>query len=143
MNSLHNFMFTIMKYQTMMFTDSLFIHYRIFLQYFEKLYKSVSLRKSNLKFFSYFYQRHAPITKKITLRENHTSYLSVFSPNTGKYGPEKTPYFNTFTHWQISVAESLLKSVKKIFNVVCFIESPLKMTKNAFFILRSFRFQDT
>ena len=25
-----------------------------------------------------------------------TKYLSVFSPNTGKYGPEKTPYLNTF-----------------------------------------------
>ena len=22
--------------------------------------------------------------------------MSVFSPNTGKYGPEKTPYFDTF-----------------------------------------------
>ena len=26
----------------------------------------------------------------------HTSYLSVFSPNVGKYGPEKTPYLDTF-----------------------------------------------
>ena len=25
-----------------------------------------------------------------------TPYLSVFSPNTGKYGPEKTPYLDTF-----------------------------------------------
>ena len=25
-----------------------------------------------------------------------TKYLSVFSPNTGKYGPEKTPYLDTF-----------------------------------------------
>ena len=25
-----------------------------------------------------------------------TEYLSVFSPNTGKYEPEKTPYLNTF-----------------------------------------------
>ena len=25
-----------------------------------------------------------------------TSYLSVFSPNEGKYGPEKTPYLDTF-----------------------------------------------
>ena len=24
------------------------------------------------------------------------SYLSVFSPNAGKYGPEKTPYLDTF-----------------------------------------------
>ena len=25
-----------------------------------------------------------------------TPYLSIFSPNAGKYGPEKTPYLNTF-----------------------------------------------
>ena len=25
-----------------------------------------------------------------------TAYLSVFSPNAGKYGPEKTPYLDTF-----------------------------------------------
>ena len=25
-----------------------------------------------------------------------TQYLSVFSPNAGKYGPEKTPYLGTF-----------------------------------------------
>ena len=25
-----------------------------------------------------------------------TEYLSVFSPNTGKYGPEITPYLDTF-----------------------------------------------
>ena len=25
-----------------------------------------------------------------------TEYLSVFSPNAGKYGPEKTPYLDTF-----------------------------------------------
>ena len=32
------------------------------------------------------------------------SYFSIFSPNTGKYGPEKTPYLNTF------------HAVKKMFN---------------------------
>ena len=32
------------------------------------------------------------------LREKHpnTDYLSVFSPNTVKYGPEETPYLDTF-----------------------------------------------
>ena len=28
--------------------------------------------------------------------QRDTKYLSVFSPNGGKYGPEKTPYFGTF-----------------------------------------------
>ena len=34
-----------------------------------------------------------------TLRKKVSKYevfWSVFSPNTGKYGPEKTPYFDTF-----------------------------------------------
>ena len=26
----------------------------------------------------------------------HSDYLSIFSPNAGKYGPEKTPYLDTF-----------------------------------------------
>ena len=30
-----------------------------------------------------------------------TSYLSVFSPNAGKYGPEKTPYLDTFDTAQV------------------------------------------
>ena len=38
--------------------------------------------------------------RKIRTRKNsvfgHFSYLSVFSPNAGKYGPEKTPYLDTF-----------------------------------------------
>ena len=28
--------------------------------------------------------------------QTDTKYLSVFSPNAGKYGPEKTPYLDTF-----------------------------------------------
>ena len=38
--------------------------------------------------------------KRVQIR----SFLwSVFSPNAGKYGPEKTPYFNTF-HAVISIS---------------------------------------
>ena len=32
-----------------------------------------------------------------------TKYLSVFSPNAGKYGPEKTPYLEPFHEVQASV----------------------------------------
>ena len=32
---------------------------------------------------------------KLLIRRD-TKYLSVFSPNAGKYGPEKTPYLDTF-----------------------------------------------
>ena len=31
-----------------------------------------------------------------TLPDHMNHYLSVLSPNAGKYGPEKTPYLNTF-----------------------------------------------
>ena len=31
------------------------------------------------------------------LNTRDTEYLSVFSPNAGKYGPEKTPYWTLFT----------------------------------------------
>ena len=30
------------------------------------------------------------------LNTRDTKYLSLFSPNAGKYGPEKTPYLDTF-----------------------------------------------
>ena len=33
------------------------------------------------------------VTKAVNIREN--SYLSVFSSNAGKYGPEMTPYLDT------------------------------------------------
>ena len=35
-----------------------------------------------------------------------TSYLSVFSPNAGKYGPEKTPYLDTFHAMKLCVLQS-------------------------------------
>ena len=39
-----------------------------------------------------------------------TSYLSVFSPNTGKYGPEKTPYLDNFhaVHAAVIVLKNFL-----------------------------------
>ena len=30
-------------------------------------------------------------------------YFPVFSPNTGKYGPEETPYLSTFHEVQITI----------------------------------------
>ena len=42
-----------------------------------------------------------------------TPYLSVFSPNVGKYGPEKTPYLDTFHTvkvWQLSTGRIIAKS---------------------------------
>ena len=47
-----------------------------------------------------------------------TPYLSVFSPNAGKYGPEKTPYLDTF-HAVHALLHGILMSVL-IFRVVIF-----------------------
>ena len=40
-------------------------------------------------------------------------YLSVFSPNAGKYGLEKTPYLDTF-HAVIGLAEKSTSLEKKL-----------------------------
>ena len=44
-----------------------------------------------------------------------TEYLSVFSPNTGKYGPEKNPYLDTFH--AASSNGLFLKSLYKLTNL--------------------------
>ena len=47
-------------------------------------------------------------------------YLSVFSPNAGKYGPEKTPYLDSFHTANISVNNFILKRLVTInFNRFC------------------------
>ena len=45
-----------------------------------------------------------------------TSYLSVFSPNAGKYGPEKSPYLDTFHAMQLS----RIFGKRKITTLLCF-----------------------
>ena len=42
---------------------------------------------------------HLQLYEKETLAQ----YLSVFSPNAGKYGPEKTPYLDTFQAVVVSI----------------------------------------
>ena len=44
----------------------------------------------NMEFFLVGIFPHSDSIRRDTL------YLSVFSPNAGKYGPEKTPYLDTF-----------------------------------------------
>ena len=39
---------------------------------------------------------HRHCVKNVQMRGFFYSYFPVFSPNTGKYGPEKTPYLDTF-----------------------------------------------
>ena len=43
-----------------------------------------------------------PVLKSVEMR----NYFSVFSPNTGKYGPEITPYLDTF--------HALLYNIKQV-----------------------------
>ena len=44
------------------------------------------------------FKNYRPILVQYTLREKcpNAEYLSAFSPNARKYGPEKTPYLDTF-----------------------------------------------
>ena len=47
-------------------------------------------------------------------RTEYREYLFVFSPNTGKYGPEKTPHLDTFhavTNFLFLSKANLLSSV--------------------------------
>ena len=48
--------------------------------------------------------------KSVQIRSFSGLYFPVFSPNTGKYGPEKTPYLDTFHAVQIPL---IRKNVKK------------------------------
>ena len=51
-----------------------------------------TLRETQIDFFTV---RH--VSKYLMSKcPMYTKYLSVFSPNAGKYGPEKTPYLDTF-----------------------------------------------
>ena len=53
--------------------------------------KSVQIRRFFCSVFSRIRTEYGEILRILSLR-----YLSVFSPNAGKYGPEKTPYLDTF-----------------------------------------------
>ena len=47
-----------------------------------------------------FFERILKLRSKF--QEIHFKTFPVFSPNTGKYGPEKTPYLETFHAVKIS-----------------------------------------
>ena len=55
----------------------------------------------------------------------NTEQISVFSPNTGKYGPEKTPFWDTF-HAVYLVSFSV--------NIILFIQviKPIGMVTNVY-----------
>ena len=40
----------------------------------------------------------------------NTEYLSVFSPNAGKYGPEKLRIWTIFSQWELEMKESSLET---------------------------------
>ena len=52
--------------------------------------KSLSEKCPNTEFFLVRIFPHSELVRR------DTEYLSVFSPNAGKYGPEETPYLDTF-----------------------------------------------
>ena len=96
-------------------TTSLFI--------FSNLLNSISLLPATwyLASMKKDYRKNTPwkFTLLLALREMcpNTEYLSIFSPNAGKYGPEKTPYLDTFhtvwslTRWYASVTTTLITEI--------------------------------
>ena len=56
----------------------------------DKLRRTLREKCPNTEFFLVRIFRHSDWIRR------DTSYLSVFSPNAGKYGPEKSPYLDTF-----------------------------------------------
>ena len=59
------------------------------------------------------------ILKSDTLRKEskyRVFFWSVFSPNTGKYGPEKTPYLDTFQ--AVICVAKVFKYIRNILNLI-------------------------
>ena len=48
--------------------------------------------------------------KSVPIQMFSGPYFAVFSPNTGKYGPQKTPYLDTFH--TVVIVEDLSKNVE-------------------------------
>ena len=58
-----------------------------------------------------------------------TLYFPVFSPNTGKYGPEKTPYLDTFHAVQIPLIRKNVKKKRIVEDLDNFIKRKLSADK--------------
>ena len=59
--------------------------------------------------------------KIVQIRSFFWSVFSVFSPNAGKYGPEKTPYLDNFHAVQITAtSQFILKRNTKLKNFLTF-----------------------
>ena len=74
-----------------------------------------SLNKQIYDFRKYTKLRNSHCVKSVQIRSNFWSvffrirrdmkYLSVFSPNAGKYGPEITPYLDTFQAVSLTILQ--------------------------------------
>ena len=80
---------------------------------------AISLREKSVQIRSFFFLVGIFLHSDWIRRD--TPHLSVFSPSAGKYGPEKTPYLNTFhvvvgtMQWRVEIA---------IFNAGCKVRFP-------------------
>ena len=75
---------------------------------FQGPFSSTPTDCSKLKFIGeklanskYGWSRYSKYCEQVTVISGDTPYLSVFSPNAGKYGPEKTPYLDIFHAVQV------------------------------------------
>ena len=71
-----------------------------------------------------------------------TEYLSVFSPNVGKYRPEKTPYLGTFH--AVALKTNMFHSIINNNRIFCSIELSLreKCPNTELFLVRIFLYMD-
>ena len=71
-----------------------------------------------------------------------TEYLSVFSPNVGKYRPEKTPYLGTFH--AVALKTNMFHSIINNNRIFCSIELSLreKCPNTELFLVRIFLYSD-
>ena len=78
--------------------------------------KSVQIRSFFWSVFSRIQTEYRKIRSislySVRMREN-TEYLSVFTPNAGKYGPKKTPYLDTF-HAVANIANPRGNEIKQL-----------------------------
>ena len=56
--------------------------------------------------------------KSVRIRSFSGPYFPVFSPNAGKYGPEKTPYLDTFDVVEASIIQNIIATQRRIQNPV-------------------------
>ena len=97
----------------------------------QELKKPLREKFPNTEFFL------VPIFSHLNWIWRDTEYLSVFSPNAGKYGPDKTPYLDTFYTRSIAHVLAALKNFHKNTEFTYEVEENGKLAFLEVFIIRN------